>query len=391
MELDLGNGRIALIDDEDWFAVKCNYRRDGTVDRVCPCELSWYYHETSGAVQSCYRRNGKKSGYSLKLHRLVSQCPAEMFANHANGNTLDNRKSNLRVCELKNCLSSRKVTRGKSAPYKGVSRDRRRSRYKAQIRVNGIQNTIGYCDTALETALMYDDAARVHFGEFARLNFPERKHGQKICLHNGIRNGANSITRKRMVVPNFNGKGHTRIDLGGFHAVIDDADWNAKKKHYWNDGSFVEIAPCDVVWNTHKNRRGVRYVQSNSMSRRINIHRLITECPPGFVVDHIDGNPLNNTQANLRICTNEQNLRNGRKRKRTKHQFKGVARLGYAKYAKPRYSFTIACDNTVYRGGKYQTKLQAALAYDDMAIKLHGEFACLNFPERHRAKMAIAN
>jgi hypothetical protein len=314
------------------------------------------------------------------------ECPIGMAVYHINGDRLDNRRCNLLV--QKRHLRPNKMSARRSTPYKGVQSAR--GRYRVKIRKNGIQETIAYCDTALEGALIYDDAARSVYGDLARLNFPERKHGQVMLANKGIRNGLNGAAKKRKVVPNFDGKGNTKIELRhGVFAVIDDDVWTLKKRHYWTNGNYVEISPCDVTWIAHRSKNHKRYVISSV--GRIHLHRLITECPPGLIVDHIDGNPLNNTRANLRICTNAENLKNGRKRKPTKHKFKGVVRLGSAKYVKPRYSFTIASNNMLYRGRSHKTKLEAALAYDDMAIKLHGEFACLNFPERYRAKMAVAN
>ena len=394
MKLDLGNGRIALVDDDDWVSVRKNYRKDGTVDIVSPCQLSWYLHDDKNGnveVWSCYRRNGgsKDHRYSMRLHRLIMECPMGMAVDHINGNKLDNRRCNL-LLRAGNARPHRPSKTNRSTPYKGVQAAR--GKYRVKIHRKGVQVTLAYCDTALEGALIYDDAARVEFGEFARLNFPERKHGQVILANKGIRNGLYGAAKKRKVVPNFDGKGHTSIELNnGLVAVIDDSDWRSKRKYYWNSGSVVEVAPCDIVWSARNHHRA-KYVLSTQFPgvdrKRVSLHRLIVECPPGYVVDHIDGNPLNNTKANLRVCTRAQNQKNTRKRKKTKHKYKGVVRLGFAKYAKPRYSFAIASDNILHRGGKFRTKLEAAMAYDDKAIELHGEYACLNFPERHRPALA---
>ena len=384
MEIALGNGQVALIDDEDWFAVRCNYRKDGTVDRVSASELSWYVHDDKKGnieVWSCYRRNGGKSGYSIRLHRLIMECAIGMTVDHLNGNKLDNRRCNL-IVRSRSARPHRISRTKKSSPYKGVSRDKKR--YVAKIR----NRDIAYCDTALEAAFVYDDAAREEYGEYARLNFPERKAGQRVLSRITARF---SLMSYNTVV--YRNDGTLAIEIGnGLHAVIDQRDWTARRRCFWQDGASVEFSPSDLTWTSRPSRGGRIYVTALMRGEKIRtmpLHRLITECPPGFVVDHIDGNPLNNTQANLRICTNAENLKNCRKRKKTAHKFKGVHRLGSAKHVRPRYSFTIASDNRIYRGRSYQTKLEAALAYDDAAIKLHGEFACLNFPERHRAK-AIA-
>lgn len=103
------------------------------------------------------------------------------------------------------------------------------------------------------------------------------------------------------------------------------------------------------------------------------LHRQITNCPAGMVVDHINGDSLDNRGSNLRICSDAQNKRN---RKAISGKFKGVtkdARHG-------RYLAFIEVDNTKHALGRYKDETEAALAYDSAARILHGEFAWLNFP-----------
>ncbi|MBN1362949.1 MAG: HNH endonuclease [Sedimentisphaerales bacterium] len=103
------------------------------------------------------------------------------------------------------------------------------------------------------------------------------------------------------------------------------------------------------------------------------------KAPKGMVVDHIDGNGLNNRRSNLRLCTPQQNQWNRCVSRARLQQglFKGVHHRTDS--GKP-------CARITYRGktlhlGVFDTAIEAAKAYDRKAIELHGEFAYLNFPE----------
>lgn len=63
-----------------------------------------------------------------------------------------------------------------------------------------------------------------------------------------------------------------------------------------------------VSWRLFK-RRSVYYVRGSVAGRPTLLHRHITDAPDGMTVDHIDGNPLNNRRENLRVCSNEENVK----------------------------------------------------------------------------------
>lgn len=107
----------------------------------------------------------------------------------------------------------------------------------------------------------------------------------------------------------------------------------------------------------------------------IKMHQVIMKPPGGFVVDHINRDSLDNRRANLRICTPMQNMKN-RKHTHSESGFKGVGR-----HASGLWRVRIAHDKKVYSLGHFIDPIQAAKAYDAAAIKLHGEFASLNFQE----------
>lgn len=135
---------------------------DCDIARVCG--HSWYIN-THGYIQET--RTG------LLLHRLVMNAPKGVQVDHINGDKLDNRRENLRLCDnTQNSHNQQRHVAGQSK-YKGVRRNGKR--WQAQIAIFGIHKTLGTHDTEAEAALAYNAAARHHFGVFARLNEVEGK------------------------------------------------------------------------------------------------------------------------------------------------------------------------------------------------------------------------
>lgn len=104
------------------------------------------------------------------------------------------------------------------------------------------------------------------------------------------------------------------------------------------------------------------------------LHRIITGAQKGDIVDHINGDKLDNRRSNLRICTNAQNLMNRGFNKNNKSGYKGVS---FQKSAN-KWEAKIMVDKRSYYLGLFMTKEAAAKAYNIAAKKLHGEFAKLN-------------
>lgn len=96
-------------------------------------------------------------------------------------------------------------------------------------------------------------------------------------------------------------------------------------------------------------------------------------------LDHIDGNPHNNAIANLREANSYQNARNKRLRKDNKSGFKGVNWHSRDKVWTAQIRATgDDCVSKTYYLGQFSNRLDAAKAYNEAAIRLHGEFAYLN-------------
>lgn len=146
MEIKLPSGDITIVDDEVYEDVS-NYK----------------WCKSGGGYVSTWVK-----GKTVYMHRLIMDVPNDFVVDHINGNTLDNRKENLRVCTKKENLRNRKLSKNNKVGYKGVWLNG--GRYQAAI----VKKHLGAFDTAEDAALAYDEAARKLFGDFARLNFPPK-------------------------------------------------------------------------------------------------------------------------------------------------------------------------------------------------------------------------
>ena len=157
-EIILHGGHVVLVDDEDFPLV---------------AGLTWSPQMGNGTiyVQNVTKHGGKQK--KIYMHRLITGAGPRQKVDHENGNGLDNRRKNLRVCT--NAENMRNMRRGRGASkFKGVARFKRDGRWRAYIVVDYRQIQLGYFDSEIDAANAYDAAAAKHFGEFAKLNSPDR-------------------------------------------------------------------------------------------------------------------------------------------------------------------------------------------------------------------------
>ena len=107
------------------------------------------------------------------LHRwILGVTDRSVTVDHINGDSLDNRRSNLRLCSLSENLMNRKLARNNTTGFKGIYQKKGASRWRAFISLNGKQRWIGYFASKEEAARAYDAKAIELYGPYARLNFP---------------------------------------------------------------------------------------------------------------------------------------------------------------------------------------------------------------------------
>lgn len=149
----------------------------------------------------------------------------------------------------------------------------------------------------------------------------------------------------------------------GETAIVDDEDYDRLMVHSWC------IIKCS---NTIYAKRGCKV---RGKSHSVLMHREIMDAPTGMEVDHINGNGLDNRKCNLRLATSSQNKRNQRKqRRKTSSKYKGV----YWHKRDKVWMVRIQAEGKEKYIGSYKTEQEAALAYNEAALKYHGEYAKLN-------------
>jgi len=144
----------------------------------------------------------------------------------------------------------------------------------------------------------------------------------------------------------------------GLTAKVDDEDFEELSKYKWY------AVKCFKKFYARR---------CDGHNKKIYMHRQIAGFPLGLVVDHEDGDSLNNQKDNLRNCNQAQNIANRKAFENTLSTFKGVSKSGN------KWSARIGSNGDRIFIGLFNTEIEAALAYDKKACELHGQFAVTNF------------
>lgn len=156
----LTQGKSAKVDPQDFHSV---------------IRHRWAYTKAGYAIRNEW--SGEKKT-TVRMHREIVGAPVGIQVDHESGDTLDNRRGNLRwATPIGNARNRKSVG---SCPLKGVRRRNRKTRcWVSYIKLTGKTKYLGYYKTAEQAALVYDREAVKSHGEFAHLNFPDRigEHG----------------------------------------------------------------------------------------------------------------------------------------------------------------------------------------------------------------------
>jgi hypothetical protein len=147
MEIKLTQGKVALIDKEDFERVS---------------KHSWCFDSSNGYPVS--RIDYKR----VRLHRFILNPKDNEFVDHINRNKLDNRKKNLRICNSFESIRNRGLSKNNTSGYKGVTKVG--NKWRAQLSLNYKFIDLGMFLTAKEAAKFYNNKVKeIHKG-YAYIN-----------------------------------------------------------------------------------------------------------------------------------------------------------------------------------------------------------------------------
>lgn len=152
--IELNTGDTVLVDAEDFERVSAYH----------------WYKDDAGYARTNMWENGRKSA-APRMHRFIlGVTNRKAHIDHINGDKLDNRKENLRVCSASNNAMNRGRQSNNKSGYKGVIYDKERDKWRAEITVNKKRMYLGRYETVEEAAEAYRKAAELYHGEFAKVD-----------------------------------------------------------------------------------------------------------------------------------------------------------------------------------------------------------------------------
>lgn len=283
----------------------------------------------------------EKGGYStVGMHRVIMDAKKGQIVDHIDGRGLNNTRNNLRIVTASQNAINRKIRSDNSSNVVGVSLDKKKAKWIARITVDGKKIKLGEFKTLEEAVEVRKKAEKEHFGEYYRRSSsfqeafvpPSRRDTSLIFWH---LLGYGDV----YVVPLTKDK----------YSIIDVSDYDAVYGYTWCFSS-------------------PDYASGYLDKKMIFLHRFLMNPADGIIVDHINGDGLDNRRCNFRFATSQQNCFNTTAR---------TSSSGHKSIRKVKKSFevSIGFNGKLHYLGRYKTLEKALEVRNIFYAEHHGEYA----------------
>jgi hypothetical protein len=252
--IQLTQGKVAIVNDDDFERLN---------------KFRWYFCKRY-AVRDVIV-NGKKE--TIYMHRLVTEAPDDLEVDHINGDGIDNRKENLRLCTHAENSRNRGRAKHNTSGHKGVWFSKQSNRFIAETRLNGKKIHVGSFKTAEEASEAYKAKALEVHGDFANIKneivsvnpvrdelkdlVPERNNDAKSNTGYFGVNKSNCANRFYVKIT-FNGE---CIKIGSFLSLYKAVEaYNAKASELFGEKAVLNVIKKDEIDIVFENKAKRVYV-----------------------------------------------------------------------------------------------------------------------------------
>lgn len=328
MEIPLTRGQVAIVDADDfeWLS-----------------QYKWHAHwddHTQGYYASCSKSTAKNFGTTI-MHRAIMKAKPGKMVDHIDGDGLNNSKSNLRSVTVKENSKNRGIFRSNTSGITGLSFNNKSRKWRVRIQVDKKLITVGYFYDFNAAVESRKKAEEKYYGEFARqITANKREYVEP--------------KEKRDASPSLwhmfgYGEVYCVPLTKDRYSIIDVEDYEYVKKFRW---LFASRA----------------YARTNTPDGNLLLHRALLDAPCDKIVDHINGDGLDNRRCNLRLASAAENSWNN-------HVKVGNRQRKNIREVKGRWEVSMKMNGVETRFGSFPT-LEEALEVRNAAYREHrGEFA----------------
>lgn len=179
-EIPLTQGKVAIVDaaDHEWLM-----------------QWKWCANFQHGLWYAVRAKRPKL----IRMHRVILNAPDGIRVDHKDGDGLNNRRDNIRLCTPQQNSFNISPQSKSTSRFRGIHQVKSTGKWECCIKCNGKTRYLGHFDNEEVAAKVYDVAARELYGEFARLNFPDFHEGEALGYEIGAMPPFSKLTKEQVV------------------------------------------------------------------------------------------------------------------------------------------------------------------------------------------------